>query len=104
VFCMKSKWQGCQISLGIAYQNKPIDYKIYQMTINIPEFSLPMHSKIYPNWDFWYENIPSGNPGKWVENVQVFFRLSVDANCLEPPSSNFFIIFIFFYSLMYVLG
>jgi hypothetical protein len=21
-----------------------------------------MPSKIYPNWDFWYENIPSGNP------------------------------------------
>jgi hypothetical protein len=19
-------------------------------------------SKIYPNWDFWFENIPSGNP------------------------------------------
>jgi hypothetical protein len=19
--------------------------------------------KIYPNWDFWFENIPSGNPG-----------------------------------------
>jgi hypothetical protein len=20
------------------------------------------HSKIYPNWHFWFENIPSGNP------------------------------------------
>jgi hypothetical protein len=20
------------------------------------------HSKIYPNWDFWFENKPSGNP------------------------------------------
>jgi hypothetical protein len=20
-------------------------------------------SKIYPNWDFWFENKPSGNPG-----------------------------------------
>jgi hypothetical protein len=26
-----------------------------------------LHSKalqIFPNWDFWYENIPSGNPGQ----------------------------------------
>jgi hypothetical protein len=22
-------------------------------------------SKIYPNWDFWFENKPSGNPGHW---------------------------------------
>jgi hypothetical protein len=28
----------------------------------IPSFSTPMPSKIYPNWHFWYENIPSGNP------------------------------------------
>jgi hypothetical protein len=21
-----------------------------------------MHSKIYPNLDFWFENIPAGNP------------------------------------------
>jgi hypothetical protein len=28
----------------------------------IPTFSNPRSSKIYPNWDFWFENIPSGNP------------------------------------------
>jgi hypothetical protein len=27
----------------------------------LPDFSWP--SKIYPNWDFWFENKPSGNPG-----------------------------------------
>jgi hypothetical protein len=21
--------------------------------------------KIYPNWDFWFENIPSGDPAKY---------------------------------------
>jgi hypothetical protein len=42
---------------------------IYQMAviyakwpINIPFFFFPRHSKIYPNLDFWFENIPSGNP------------------------------------------
>jgi hypothetical protein len=27
---------------------------------NIP--TIPRPSKIYPNWEFWSENIPSGNP------------------------------------------
>jgi hypothetical protein len=30
---------------------------------NIPTFSILRPSKIYPNRDFWFENIPSGNPG-----------------------------------------
>jgi hypothetical protein len=30
---------------------------------NTPTFSIPRPSKIYPNWDFWFEKIPSGNPG-----------------------------------------
>jgi hypothetical protein len=34
----------------------------YQMTINIPKLSTLRPSKIYPNWDFWLKNIPSGNP------------------------------------------
>jgi hypothetical protein len=25
--------------------------------------SFARHSEIYPNWDFRFENIPSGNPG-----------------------------------------
>jgi hypothetical protein len=28
----------------------------------MPIFSIPRSSKIYPNWDFWFENIPFGNP------------------------------------------
>jgi hypothetical protein len=27
-------------------------------------FSISRPSKIYPNWDFWFENIPSGNPAE----------------------------------------
>jgi hypothetical protein len=58
--------------------------KIYQMTTkltnarkiylkvvkysNSPEytttFAIPGSSKMYPNWDFWSEKKPSGNPGR----------------------------------------
>jgi hypothetical protein len=37
------------------------------MAVNIVNvhkiFSIPRPSKIYPTWDFWFENKPSGNPG-----------------------------------------
>jgi hypothetical protein len=52
--------------------NKPKRGKIYQMATkynkwpqNIPNghtFSIPKPSKIYPNCEFCYENIPSANP------------------------------------------
>jgi hypothetical protein len=29
----------------------------------MPIFFLARSSKIFPNWDFWFENKPSGNPG-----------------------------------------
>jgi hypothetical protein len=29
-------------------------------------FSIPMPSKIYPNWDFWLKNKQSGNPGMYA--------------------------------------
>jgi hypothetical protein len=44
-------------------QNIPNVRKIFQMEIKY--FNI-FHSKvrqIYPNWDFWFENKPSGNPG-----------------------------------------
>jgi hypothetical protein len=28
----------------------------------MPRFSIVRPSKIYPKWDFWFENEPSGNP------------------------------------------
>jgi hypothetical protein len=36
--------------------------KIDQMVIKYSRFSITRPSKIYPNWDFWFENKPSGNP------------------------------------------
>jgi hypothetical protein len=42
---------------------------IYHLAIKLTKWSLNMLAssterpfKIYPNWDFWFENIPSGNP------------------------------------------
>jgi hypothetical protein len=28
----------------------------------MPRFFIARPYKIYPNWDFWFENKPSGNP------------------------------------------
>jgi hypothetical protein len=54
--------QGCQISIGTAYQNRknvPNHHKIYQMAITyskVPQntwtFSIPNPFKMYPNWYF----------------------------------------------------
>jgi hypothetical protein len=30
---------------------------------NLPTPFIARLSKVYPNWDFWFENILSGNPG-----------------------------------------
>jgi hypothetical protein len=60
--------------MGKIYQmaiKLPNGHKIYQMFIiyskwplNIPIFSISRTSKNYPKWDFWFENIPSGNPAR----------------------------------------
>jgi hypothetical protein len=44
-------------------QNIPNAQKIFQMTRKYTNISNLRTSNIYPNWDFWSENIPSGNPG-----------------------------------------
>jgi hypothetical protein len=39
----------------------------YSHKIHIPS-SISRPSKIYPNWDFWFENMPSGNTGfNWFQ-------------------------------------
>jgi hypothetical protein len=63
-------------------KNTPNDRKLYQTAItymyqmpekysewsfNITTFSIPRPSKFYLNWDFWFENKPSGNP--WRTNI-----------------------------------
>jgi hypothetical protein len=36
--------------------------KLTKWPQNMPITSIARPSKIYPNWDFWFENMPSGNP------------------------------------------
>jgi hypothetical protein len=36
--------------------------KILDVAIKFTNISNPRSSKMSKNWDFWYENIPSGNP------------------------------------------
>jgi hypothetical protein len=73
--------QGCQIFLGTKYQNGEIYTEGPQ---NIPRFSIARPPKIYPNWDFWFENKPSGNP---VLKKFFFFRKKVTnalKSCWKP--------------------
>jgi hypothetical protein len=51
------KWSQCILEMTLKH--------VYQMAINYvyQHLQLQRHSKIYPNWDFWYENMPSGSPG-----------------------------------------
>jgi hypothetical protein len=41
--------------------NIPFGSKINKMALKIPTFFIARPSKIYPNLDFLFENIPSGN-------------------------------------------
>jgi predicted phosphoadenosine phosphosulfate sulfurtransferase len=51
--------------IGIPNANKvyKMGKKYSKLPRNTPTFSIPRLSKMYPIWDFWNENIPSGNPG-----------------------------------------
>jgi hypothetical protein len=39
------------------------------MALKILASSFARPSKIYPNWDFGFENLPSGNTGGWEIKV-----------------------------------
>jgi pyocin large subunit-like protein len=67
--------QGCQIFLDKIYQNgeniknMPLNYQVaknvcarFQMAIEYTNLSKSKVLKKYPNWEFWFKNIPSGNP------------------------------------------
>jgi hypothetical protein len=56
--------------------------KCSQWPSNISTFSHPRPSKIYPNWDFWFENKPSGNPGPRLHLVKR--RLAFQRNLCWP--------------------
>jgi hypothetical protein len=59
-----------------SWYNIPNDHKNtnltqkYQIATKIPNGykKYQMAYKIYPNWGFWFENIPSGNPAQNIPN------------------------------------
>jgi hypothetical protein len=70
--------QVCQICHGTTYQNGktiPIDHKVYEIATKYMDqmaikYTNIFHCKIlqiYPNWDFWFENIASGNADTQVK-------------------------------------
>jgi hypothetical protein len=47
-------------------------------TKNIPKISIARPSQIYPNLDFWFENMPSGNPARkyeWFDQDHFFGQM-----------------------------
>jgi hypothetical protein len=42
----------------------PNGHRKYQMNVKYTNIFHPSALQNIPNWDFWYEKIPSGNPAK----------------------------------------
>jgi hypothetical protein len=58
-------------------QTTPNGHKIYQ------HFPFKGPPKIHPNWDFWYESKPSGNPGDLISIAVVNSTRINDKNIFE---------------------
>jgi hypothetical protein len=56
------------------------------MGINMPTFSILRPSKIYPNWDFWFENIASGNPADGEKERE--YKMSPQAGSSKKHNSQ----------------
>jgi hypothetical protein len=59
----------------------PIKYS--QWPLNISTFCNQRPSKIYTNWDLWFENKPSGNPGG-NHQVQNFYFADAKSDRRKP--------------------
>jgi hypothetical protein len=55
------------------YQN---DRKIFQMAIKYTSIFRSKVLQIYPNWDFWFENKPSGNPAAGRKKCLVIIQIT----------------------------
>jgi hypothetical protein len=47
--------------------------KLTKWPLNVPASSIARPSKIYPNWYFWFKNIPSGNPESAFKHFHLNF-------------------------------
>jgi hypothetical protein len=57
---------------------------------NLQTSFIARHLKIYPNWDFWFENIPSGNPGSHCLNAASFWTYILPLNITVPSKIPIF--------------
>jgi hypothetical protein len=64
--------KGYQIFLGTTYQNAGKNNMRTKLSQNTPIFSILRPTKIYLNWDFWYEDIQSDNP-VWFNFIAKYF-------------------------------
>jgi hypothetical protein len=55
---------------------------------NIPSFSILRPSKINPNWDFWFENKPSGNPGVDI-GPKLTLKIVCRHRCCDIGNKNY---------------
>jgi hypothetical protein len=63
-------------------QNFPNGLKISQISLlKMFQMANLRPSKLYPNWDFWFENKPSGNPALEVPE-QIFLRTGLRSRFL----------------------
>jgi hypothetical protein len=53
----------------------------------VPTFPYPRPYKIYPNWDFWFENVPSGNPASRKEFFMLWKKLCLKG-CDDKKQAN----------------
>jgi hypothetical protein len=47
--------------------------KYTKFILNIPKSYIARPFKIYPLLDFWFENIPSGNPATYVDGAPMLY-------------------------------
>jgi hypothetical protein len=71
--------------------NIPNVCKIFQMAIKYIDIFKLRPYKIYPNWEFWFENKPSGNSGLGCrQKSAVPHKLPTKLlPCLQRPILNF---------------
>jgi hypothetical protein len=62
--------------------------KLTKWPQNIPTSSIARHSKIHPNWDFWFENTTSGNPGRGKVSQPKKLKMST----YHPPLNDVFVL------------
>jgi hypothetical protein len=53
----------------------------------LPTPSIARPSKNYPNWEFWFENMPSGKPGLREPNIGVSFAFLITARAASKMSN-----------------